>query len=184
MVQPGLHRPRRHLQNLGDLLDRHAFEKVQRQHFAVRQGELHESVVNLLGIVQIAGTGIIFRFAGRGKLFESLAVQAPTTTAARPVVASSAMTGSSIDPAAVSVALSLSQLPAMPAAAATPALWFAQAPLSVPSLTSNLPPAGQDTDSTDLAQTSTPAADWVFASLDGDLSLALLADDPAFRPRD
>ena len=112
------------------------------------------------------------------------ATASPTTTAARPVVASSAMTGSSIDPAAVSVALSLSQLPAMPAAAATPALWFAQAPLSVPSLTSNLPPAGQDTDSTDLAQTSTPAADWVFASLDGDLSLALLADDPAFRPRD
>jgi hypothetical protein len=66
----------------------------------------------------------------------------------------------------------------------TPALWFAQAPLLVPSLASNLPPAGHGSDSTDPAQTSTPAADQVFASLDGELPLALFWDDWAVRPQD
>jgi probable HAF family extracellular repeat protein len=102
----------------------------------------------------------------------------PTTTPSAPALSAasarllvrSPLSSSSIDPSAPSVALSLSQLPAMQAASATPALWFAQAPLFVPSLASNLPPAGHGSDCTDPVQTSTPAADQVFASLDTGLS--------------
>jgi hypothetical protein len=110
-----------------------------------------------------------------------------TTNTASPLIASSSMSpapllasptpgNSSIDPTALSVTLSLSQFPATPAASVTPALWFAQEPLLVPSLASNLPPAGHGSDSTDPAQTYTPAADQVLASLDGELLVSERSD--------
>jgi DNA-binding beta-propeller fold protein YncE len=99
------------------------------------------------------------------------------STSPAPLLASPPPGNSSIDPAALSVALSLSQLPAMPAAISNPVLLFAQAPLLTPSLTSNLPPDGHDTDSSEAVGTSMSAADRVFASLDGELSLTMLVDD-------
>jgi hypothetical protein len=84
----------------------------------------------------------------------------------------------SIDPAALSVALSLSQLPATPASATSPMLWFSPAPLLAPSLTSNLPPAGKD-GSSQRDWTAEAASDRFLANLDAGLSLALLVDDLA-----
>jgi probable HAF family extracellular repeat protein len=76
---------------------------------------------------------------------------------------SPALGGSSIDPAALSVALSVSQLPAM------------QTTLLLPSFISNLPPAG----SSQPDSTAEAASDRLFADLDAEQSFALLVDDLA-----
>ncbi len=88
----------------------------------------------------------------------------PTTSAASPQLASSSPSDSNIDPSALSVALSLSQLPATPAA------------LLLPSLASNLPPTSP-AGSLQPGSVTGPASDRVLANLDAGLPLALLVDD-------
>jgi probable HAF family extracellular repeat protein len=92
-------------------------------------------------------------------------------TSSAPILASPTQ-GNSIDPAAASVALSLSPFCAMPAAVNSPALSFSPAALLPPSLTSNLPPAG----ASQPGWTTEAASDRVFANLDDGLSLAQLVD--------
>lgn len=89
----------------------------------------------------------------------------PPSTASPPV-ASSPPSNSSIDPEALSVALSLSQLPAT------------QAALLMPSFTSNLAPASP-VDSSHTGSTAEAESDRSFANLDSGLPLALLVDDLA-----
>jgi hypothetical protein len=71
-----------------------------------------------------------------------------------PILASPPSDSTNFGPTMVSVALPVTQPPAAAAGATSPALPFAQAPLFVPPLTSNLPPAGRDTDSSGPAQAS------------------------------
>jgi hypothetical protein len=104
-----------------------------------------------------------------------LATATLMTSSTSTQIASSPTGTSNFDPAAVSVALSLSQLPAMPAAISNPVLSFAQAPLLTPSLTSNLPPAS----SSKPGSTAEAASDRIFANFEDELSFALLADDLA-----
>ena len=51
-MHAGLHRPDRHAEQLGDLLQRQVAQEVQRQRLPLRQRELVECVVNLLGVVE------------------------------------------------------------------------------------------------------------------------------------
>jgi hypothetical protein len=84
--------------------------------------------------------------------------------------------GGSLDPAALSVALSQSQHPATTAGDTSPALSFLPAPRSVPSLTSNLPPSGRPNPSQPRLAAKA-ASDRVFANLDAAWSLAWPGDD-------
>jgi probable HAF family extracellular repeat protein len=96
-------------------------------------------------------------------------------TSLAPLLASPPPDSSSVNPAALAVALSLSQLPAMPAAVSNPVLSFSQAPLLTPSLTSNLPPAS----SWEPGSTAEAASDRAFANYEYRLSFALRANDLA-----
>jgi hypothetical protein len=102
-----------------------------------------------------------------------LATAALMTSSTSPPIASSPTGTSNVDPAALSVALSLSQLPAMPAAISNPVPSFAQAPLLTPSLTGNLPPVSPSPP----GLTAEAASDRAFANFDAELSLARLVDD-------
>jgi hypothetical protein len=106
-----------------------------------------------------------------------LAAATSITSTASPLLASPTPGSRSLDPAAVSVALSLSQLPVTPAGSTNPVLPFAQAPLLMPSLTSNLSPVG----SSQSDSTAKAASDRVFANFEDGLSFARLADDLAGR---
>jgi hypothetical protein len=103
---------------------------------------------------------------------------ASSSTSPAPLLASPAP-DSSLDPAAVSVALSLSQRPETQDVTAASVMSFVQAPLLAPSLTSNLPPPGHDTDSSEAVGTSLSAADRVFAGLDGPQPFQWLGEDLA-----
>jgi hypothetical protein len=103
------------------------------------------------------------------------AAATPITTIASPPIASSQRASSGIDPSAASLALSLSQIPAAPAAISSPTLLLAPAPLLAPALTSNLPTA----DASQSGHAAEAASDRVFADLDAGVSLALLVDDLA-----
>jgi hypothetical protein len=96
-----------------------------------------------------------------------------------PLLASPPPGNSSVNPAALAVALSLSQLPAMPAAISNPVRSFSQAPLLTPSLTSNLPPASPS----QPGSTAEAASDRIFAKFEDGLSSALLEDDLALVSR-
>jgi probable HAF family extracellular repeat protein len=100
-------------------------------------------------------------------------------TSLAPVLASPSPGSSGFDPVALSVAFSGSPRPAALTAGTPAALPFSPAPLSAPSLTSNLPPAARNADSPPLAGTSTSAADQVFAGLDAEHPFQLLGEDPA-----
>jgi probable HAF family extracellular repeat protein len=95
-----------------------------------------------------------------------------------PVLARPTSGSTNFGPTTVPVALPVPQPPAA-AAAPGPAPLLAQAPLFVPPLTSNLPPAGADTGSPHPAETSAAAADRALASLDAELSWAPVAEDLA-----
>jgi hypothetical protein len=99
------------------------------------------------------------------------------TSTASPLLASPTPGSRSLDPAAVSVVLSLSQLPATPAGSTNPVLPFAQAALLMPPLTGNLSPVG----SSQSDSTAKAASDRVFANFEDGLSFARLADDLAGR---
>jgi hypothetical protein len=99
----------------------------------------------------------------------------PRTTIASPQIASSQPASTGFDPSAASLALSLAQIPATPAAISSPALLFAQAPLLAPALTSNLPPAS----SSQPGSTAEAVADRIVAGVDAGVSLVLLVDDLA-----
>jgi sugar lactone lactonase YvrE len=109
----------------------------------------------------------------------TLLAQPASGTPLAPVLASSPSDSTSFGPTTVSVALPVPQPPAAPAGVTSPTLPFAPAPLPVLPLTSNLPPAGADTDSPGPAQASTAAADQVFASLGASQPFPLLGDDLA-----
>jgi probable HAF family extracellular repeat protein len=96
-------------------------------------------------------------------------------TSLAPLLASPPPDSSSVNPAALAVALSLSQLPAMPAAISNLVLSFSQAPLLTPSLRSNLPPASPS----QPGSTADAASDRIFAKFEDGLPFALLADDLA-----
>jgi hypothetical protein len=100
----------------------------------------------------------------------------PSSAPSAPVLASPLPGSSGFDPAALSMALSGSQCPTALTAGAPAALPFSPAPLSAPSLTSNLPPAGLP-GSSQPGWTSEAMADQVFARLDAGLSLTVLVDD-------
>jgi hypothetical protein len=93
-------------------------------------------------------------------------------TSPAPLIARTTLS-SSLDPAALSLALSLSRLPATPIAATTPPLSFTPTPLLTLSLTSNLPKA----DSSQSDETREKASDSVFANLDDGLFVARLVED-------
>jgi len=93
-------------------------------------------------------------------------------------IASPPSTSGSIDPSALSVALLLSQLPALPTAATTPTMVFTQTPLLAPSLASNLPPP-VSAGSLHPSATAGAASDQVLANLDAGLPFALLVDELA-----
>jgi sugar lactone lactonase YvrE len=108
-----------------------------------------------------------------------LLVQPASSTPLAPVLASPPSDSTSAGPTTVAVVLPVTQPPAAPPGVTSPALPFSPAPLPVLPLTSNLPPAGPDTDSSGPAQASTSAADRVFASLDAQQPFPLLGDDLA-----
>jgi hypothetical protein len=93
----------------------------------------------------------------------------PTRGTAHSLRAGALPGSNNFDPAALSAAVTLSQLPALPAAAASPPLSFSPA---APSLTSNLPPAG----SSQPGSSAEAASDRVFADLQAGWSLARLGD--------
>jgi hypothetical protein len=100
---------------------------------------------------------------------------ASSNTSPIPLLASSPTGSSSIDPAALSVSLSLSQLPTTPRTAAGPALSFTPIPLLTLSLTGNLPP----TSSSQAGSAAETAAHRVLADFGAGVSLARLGDDLA-----
>jgi hypothetical protein len=113
------------------------------------------------------------------------AATAPTNTVS-PLIASSGLSpapllagptpGSSrIDPAALAVALSLSQPPAAPATIRDSVPSFVRTPLPAPALTSSLAPAGLP-GSSQPGRTSEATADRVFTRLDAGSSLTGLVD--------
>jgi sugar lactone lactonase YvrE len=112
-----------------------------------------------------------------------LLAQPASSTPLALALASSPSDSTSFAPAAVSVALAITQPPTAPAGITSPAPPSSSAPLPVLPLTSNLPPAGPHTDSPQPAWTSTSAADQVFASLDAELPLVLFVEDLALTPR-
>jgi hypothetical protein len=93
-----------------------------------------------------------------------------------PGLAGPLLGSSGFDPAALSIALSGSQRPTALTAGVPAALPFSRTPLSAPSLTSNLPPAGLP-GSSQPGWTSGAMADQVFARLDAGLSLTVLVHD-------
>jgi sugar lactone lactonase YvrE len=100
----------------------------------------------------------------------------PTTSTTRTLRAG-LPPGGSIEAAALSVALSLSQHPATSAGDTSPALSFLPAPRPAPSLTSNLPPSGRPSSPPRLSAKA--ASDRVFTNLDAAWFLTRPGDDLA-----